>query len=710
MGLSCQVRTFFFLLISMGLRAQQQGAQKDSLDMQELDEVVVTGQISRTSVDKSVFEVEVIGRPKIARMAGNNLADVLNQNLNISVRPSATTGKSGVRLFGLDSQYFKVLVDNIPLINDEGLGNNTDLTQINLDEIERVEIVEGSMGVQYGSNAVTGIINIITKKDSRYTWKITPYLQEETVSDEYAWFDEGRHIQSLNISHNISDAWYASAGYTRNDFAGHYNGRKGEDWPENDGLRGHEWLPKLQNSAKGLLRYRKGDFQAFYKFEYFDERVSRYDSVVRTNYNPATQTTNPTASDEVFTTNRWVHNLNANGKLVKKFDYYLSLSYQEQKRNIEAYTYYINTGQKDVQADQEYESRDALFSRGTLSKSFADSGFGLQLGYEINHINGYSSPFAGSFQEAVDRSLTGYDFFSSAEFKLGNRFALRPGIRAMFASQFDFQMAYSLSALYQLGQGYQLRAVLGNSPRNPNYDELFSYFVDINHDLRGNPDLSPEKGRSAMLHLKKTFNGTTQDWSWRTKFSARYLTVKDRIELIVVNPSPLAYKYNNIDEYTNWGVNWTNRYQQNRFQAELGLGLSATSKVLNSQVSYNDDYLYAFQLNASLGYRIPKIDVMGSLFYKYNGPEYQFAQDPNDAERFVRNKLDGYGWMDASLQKSFLDNRLQLTLGARNLLDVTRVNYGSASGGAIHGTNINSLLLGYGRSYFVKLLYNLNID
>lgn len=710
MGLSCRVRTFFFLLVSMGLRAQYQGAQKDSLDMQELDEVVVTGQIFRTSVDKSVFEVEVIGSPKIARMAGNNLADVLNQNLNISVRPNATTGKSGVRLFGLDSQYFKVLVDNIPLINDEGLGNNTDLTQINLDEIERVEIVEGSMGVQYGSNAVTGIINIITKKDSRYKWKITPYIQEETIGDEYAWFDEGRHIQSLNISHNVSDAWYISGGYTRNDFAGHYNGRKGEDWPENDGLRGHEWLPKLQNSAKGLLRYRKGDFQAFYKVEYFDEMVSRYDSVVRTNYNPATQTTNPTASDEVFTTNRWVHNLNASGKLVREYNYDVSLSYQEQKRNIEAYTYYINTGQKDVLADQEYESRDAIFSRGTLSKAFADSGFGLQLGYEINHINGFSSPFAGSFQEPIDRSLTGYDLFSSAEFKVGNRFALRPGIRAMFASQFDFQMAYSLSALYDLGQGYQLRAVLGNSPRNPNYDELFTYFVDINHNLQGNPDLNPEKGRSAMLHIKKTFESPAQEWALRSKLSARYLTVKDRIELIVVNPSPLAFRYENIDDYSNWGVNWTNRFNKDRLQAELGLGLSGTSKVLNSQVTFNDDYLYAFQMNANVGYRIPKIDVLGSIFFKYNGPEYQFAQDPEDTERFTRNKVDGYAWMDASLRKNFMDNRLQLTLGARNLLDINRVNYTTAAGGGVHSTVNTGLLLGYGRSYFIKLLYNLNID
>src|SRR5690606_17020729 len=75
---------------------------------------------------KSVFEVKVISQETIKLLAGNTLADVLNQSLNINIQPNPSSGKSNVKLFGLDGQYFKILVDNIPLINDEGLGNNTD--------------------------------------------------------------------------------------------------------------------------------------------------------------------------------------------------------------------------------------------------------------------------------------------------------------------------------------------------------------------------------------------------------------------------------------------------------------------------------------------------------------------------------------------------------------------------------------------------------
>ncbi|RYG27625.1 MAG: TonB-dependent receptor, partial [Chitinophagaceae bacterium] len=74
---------------------QPVAAQQDSISGGALEDVVVTGQFSRQSVDKSVFQVKVLTRSDIDRQAGNNLADLLNQTLNISVMPNASTGKSG---------------------------------------------------------------------------------------------------------------------------------------------------------------------------------------------------------------------------------------------------------------------------------------------------------------------------------------------------------------------------------------------------------------------------------------------------------------------------------------------------------------------------------------------------------------------------------------------------------------------------------------
>lgn len=689
--------------------SQENKNETDSLKTQHLNEVVVTGQLNPQSVRKSVFEVKVLTRDDIDRQAGNNLADLLNHTLNISILPNASTGKSGVQLFGLDAQYFKILVDNIPLINDEGLGNNADLTQINLDDVERIEIVEGAMGVQYGANAVSGIINIITKKSAEHRWEIVPFIQEETVGSEYNLSDRGRHIQSLKVGHTISDKWYAQAVYNRNDFKGFYNDRKGKNHAENDGLRGHEWLPKTQNTFRTLLNYRDTDFGFFYKFEFFDETVSRFDPAVRLNVNPATQTSNPTASDEIFTSQRIYNHVNVFGKIKQQMRYNVSISFQEQKRDIETYTYRILQRQKENTARSTFESRRAYFSRGTLSNFISGEKYTLQLGYELQQVEGFASPLSGFYETPISRTLGSYDFFTEAEIIATEKLSLRPGVRAMFSPQFQPLFAMSLSTRYLLPKNWEARAIVGSAPRTPSYDELYAYFVDVNHDLRGNENLQPEQGASAFLHLKKPFWFNDYTTRYDFKFSGWYLHVRDRIELTIVNTSPLAYQYNNIDRFQSWGLSTTHSLEIKNLQLGLGASFTGVSKVLDSREDYNDDFLYALQANANLAYQIPEHKLRFALYYKYNGPQYLFVQRQNEANEtvLIRGKQDGFSWMDASVQKRFWENRFELTLGARNLLNVNRINTTATEGGA-HSAAPNSLMLGYGRSYFLKLLYNLN--
>ena len=255
----------------------------------------------------------------------------------------------------------------------------------------------------------------------------------------------------------------------------------------------------------------------------------------------------------------------------------------------------------------------------------------------------------------------------------------------------------------------EVRAVVGTAPRMPNFTELYSYFVDANHDVRGNEDLKPEEGISAFIHAKKIFE-FQNNFSLRSKLSVGYIDVDDRIELIIVNSSPLAYQYTNIDKYKTWNVSFSNGFMYQNISGNLGISYSGVSKVLEGR-NYDDDYLKALQLNASLSYSVPQWNTTFSTYFKHNGPEYQFLQDQdeNGETILIRGKQDAYSWWDASIRKAFYNNKLQLTLGARNLLDVTRVNSTSVSGG-VHSGPPSNVLLGYGRSYFIKLLYNLNFN
>ncbi|WP_438711502.1 TonB-dependent receptor plug domain-containing protein [Aquimarina muelleri] len=692
--------------------AQQKAVKKDSVIAEQLEEVVVTGQYSPQSINKSVFEVKVISRAQIEQQAGNNLADVLNQTLNINIIPSASTGKSAVQLFGLDGQYFKILIDNVPVINDEGLGNNTDLTQMNLDDIQQIEIVEGSMGVQYGANAVSGVINIITKKNSKYQWEIMPYIQEETVGGEYGLFDKGRHIQSIKVGRKISNSWYANAIYTRNDFAGFWNDKKGKSHDLNDGKRGYSWLPKLQNTAKALLTY-KGDnaFRTFYKFEYFNENIDRYSEQVNPNYNPSTQTSAPIGDDLVFTSERFYHHLNFLGKWRDDFNYDISLSYQQQKRNVETFKYRIKTKEKFDVEKFEYESRKAFYSRGNFSHFLKQDSFDFQFGYEVNHIDGYASSVSGSFDgENIKRELGSYDVFGSSEIYVNDKFSIRPGARLLTSSVFNTQAAVSLSAKYIFRNEVEIRGVVGSSPRLPNYGELYTYFVDANHDVRGNENLKPEQGSSIFVHIKKGFDLTKDGTSkLLSKLSLNYLNVSDRIELTVVNQIPLQFQYINIDSYRTLGAFFNNTMNYKNLKASAGIGFAGESKVLDSKVLHNDDYLYRIQFNANAAYYAKSLGMIFSTYYKYNGPSQQFVQQQNENNEtvLIRGRQSDYSWLDASVRKDFLNKKIQLTLGARNLLDITEVNTTALEGGA-HSGSPSTVLLGYGRSYFFKLVYNLN--
>lgn len=694
----------FFNLVS------SQEIKKDSIKTNDLDEVVVTAQYSKQSVKKSVFDVIVINSKTIEQNAANNLADLLNQNLNIHIVPNTKEGKSQVSLFGLDGQYFKILQDGIPLVSEDGFGNNIDLTQINLDNVKQIEIVEGSMGVTYGANAVSGIINIITKTSARNKWEISAAIQEETVGDEYEWWNKGRHIQNFKLAHNINDNLYASANFSRNQFTGFFGERKGKNHFVNDGLRGHEWLPKEQITTKGILHYSKEDYKIIYKIGFFKEFLNRYEShVTEQVYNPETEFFDILAEDdEDFLTNRMTHDFVISGQLNKKINYNVSAAYQEQTKKFRRVIYDLHTRKSDRGEYLKYLARKTYFSKITLNNFTTNKPYDFEVGLEYNLEDGFFSAVASSINTVdADEKLSNLDGFISAEYEVNDKLLFRPGLRYSIQSKFKNQLAYSLSTRYLLNNGFELRNVIGSSYRTPNFDELFTYFVDANHNVTGNENLIPERSFSIFTYLKKTSylkNGI----KLKNKLKIGFINVDDRIDLAVVETTPqLAYKYINIDKFKSINFSTENSLKYKNLNLQLGATLAGVSQVYSSEIEEKDDYLYTFQLNSSIAYFFKKINTTFTINYKYNGKQYRFVQDID--ANLIKEKLEDYSWSDTSLKKSFLDNKIETTIGVRNLFNVKALSSSSTSVDGIHATNDNGSLLGYGTSYFLKLKYNLNI-
>jgi outer membrane receptor for ferrienterochelin and colicins len=683
--------------------------KKDTIVVNKLSEVVVTGQFKPQSIKKSVFNVRLISSQDIQNLAANNLSDVLNQYLNITVKPSGNDGRSTVSMFGLDAQYFKILVDNVPLVNEAGLGNNTDLSQINLNDIEQIEIIEGSMGVTHGANAVSGVLNIITKTSSKYKWGISATLQEETVGDEYSLFDKGRHVQALKVSHNFDNNWFVSIGANRNDFQGFLDNKKGKDYAENDGLRGYTWLPKEQLNTTALVSYKKNNFSFFYKFEYLDEDVDYYDSAVQSGYN-TTLGSYRYANDKRYLTNRYFHHLNSSGKLFSQLNYNISFSDQKQERDVEAFRYYLGTQSESNTIRIKDQSMEVLYSTGTLSNFFPDSKVDLQLGYEFVNNLGFSLvQEANNIFVPITKRIENYDFFVSAEIKATERFSIRPGIRFSDQSMFKNQYASSLGLRYLFDKGVELRGSMGKSFRTPTFQELYSKLIFDGHFFIGNENLIPETSTSYVMSIKKE-TVQTSGFQISNMLTGSFLDVNDRIDMALVgfnedtgNPE---YQYINISKYKMWNVSSVNQFRKNNLTVNLGASIIGVSQKIENQIFTSDDkFLYSFNLNSSVSYNIPNWKTIFSAYYKHNGKSQQFIESTSE---YLISEVDSSNWLDATVRKNFFNDKFEATIGARNLFDIRNVNQTKTAGGAGHASS-GEILMAYGRSYFVKLVYNLNL-
>lgn len=710
---------FFSALCANGFVAQ---AQVDSLAMANentiMEEIVITGQFEPQSIKKSVQNVRIITKEDIRNLAANNLGDVLNQYLNITVMPNSQTGKSSVSLFGLDSQYFKILIDNIPVVSDTGLGNNVDLAQINLDNVERIEIIEGAMGVTHGANAVSGILNIITKKNSKYAWEISTSLQEETVGKEFAFFDKGRHIQNLKISHNFLNNWYVSLGANRNDLKGFFNDKKGRDHTLDDKMRGADWQPKEQLATNATLGYQKGETRIFYKFDYFNETVEYYNPIVRplSNYPfPDTYFSN----DKRYPTNRFFHHLNYYGKIFNDLIFNVSASYQTQKRELEKFDYYMLSKEELNNKSEVYHSNEVLYSTGTITNFTKNKKFDFQLGYELVNEDSFANAESGMFKNDdqdkvnVNKRMENYDFFVLAEINLTDRLLIKPGFRYSFQSKFDDQQSYSLAGRYLFDKGIEARLSSSVSYRTPNFSELYTYFVDSNHNIQGNPNLVPEHSFYTEANIKK-HSSFKSGISLYNGLTSGLMFVTDKISNVLIKAKPSQeYKFVNIDDYKMWNLSSDNRISFRNWDFSVGLALIGISQQIDTgelKTTSDDKFLYTFNLNTSLSYNIPDYQTQFTIYFKHNGKVQEFESDVNDASKFVLSEIDSYNWLDASVRKRFFDEKFEVMIGARNLLNVIDVRRSKASsiGGSAHASTSNNMMLGYGRSYFLKLTYNIN--
>ncbi|MEF9931908.1 MAG: TonB-dependent receptor plug domain-containing protein, partial [Bacteroidales bacterium] len=153
-----------FLLIAESVIAQQ----SDTLLLKKdyLEQIVVTGTRTRRALKDVPVITRLITADEIKKESPGSLANLLETELP-GIEFTRTEGVSNSITFqGMGANYLLILIDGERMAG-ETQRSNPDFNRIDIDNVERIEIVKGAMSTLYGSGAVAGVINIITKEASK---------------------------------------------------------------------------------------------------------------------------------------------------------------------------------------------------------------------------------------------------------------------------------------------------------------------------------------------------------------------------------------------------------------------------------------------------------------------------------------------------------------------------------------------------------------
>jgi len=638
-----------------------------------IDDVIVTGQYGENSLTNSVYKVRVIEQKRFQLQGAYNLKDVLANELNIRVSNDPSLGGS-VSIQGVTGQNVKIMIDGVPVIGREG--GFIDLNQLNLNNIERIEIVEGPMSVNFGTDALGGVVNLISKrqKKSGYSAGVNGYA--ETI---------GQYNLAANAG-VVHNTWATDVHVARNFFEG---------FAINADSRKKLWKPRTQYFGDFALAksFNKGSLK--YTFGLFDEKVVDRDSAHINSFFAY-------GNDVYFYTRRITNSLFYNQKINKNYQLNIVASHNYYQR-------VRNTMRKDLVTLQETLVPSLLehdtnyfqtwMSRGTLANNSINSKVNYQAGYELNLETGEGKRIENGMQQIADINA-----FGSAELKPWKNITFRPGVRFVYNTKYKAPIIPSLNLKWNVGTITTVRASYGRGFRSPSLKELHLDFVDPNHNVKGNPNLSAETQNN--YQISSSFEWKKFERVFTIEPSLFYNSIDNKIDLVLENLATLEAHYNNIGRFNNVGFNTGMAYKAPNYTFIVGYALMGVNNSLMNTLGTNK-YYYTNEFRSNINYEFQKIGLIASVFYKYNGRIQNYLYDINTGEIRI-GFINPFSLMDITFSKSLLQKTMNVTVGSKNILDVVNVAANIPSG--VHSQGGNSASIAMGRTLFISFAYTFTKD
>lgn len=186
---------------------------EDKTDADPL-KITVTANRVPTAIARSGSSVTVIDRSEIERSGAVSVTDVLERVPGIDFSDNGGVGSAtSVRIRGMDARHTLVLIDGVRVGDVSSTGGETNLGLIDLSMVDRIEVVRGPQSALYGSDAMGGVVNIITRSGKGQPRSIEGFAEGGSYNTRTGGVSVSGSRGPVGVA--VGGSWFATEGYSR---------------------------------------------------------------------------------------------------------------------------------------------------------------------------------------------------------------------------------------------------------------------------------------------------------------------------------------------------------------------------------------------------------------------------------------------------------------------------------------------------------------
>jgi vitamin B12 transporter len=630
-------RNFFVVaavMISSLLCTASRGQAQDSTTTL-LDEIVLTANKypNKTSLTGKV--ITVITRDQLEKSGGKDLSQLLTEQAGVFISgANSNAGKDkSLYLRGGYVSHTLITIDGIPVYDPSGIGGNFDIRNLAVGNIERIEILKGSQSTLYGSDAIAGVINIITRKTTKES--VAANARLSYGSNETARANAGIIGKKGMVDYNASYSWQKTKGINE--------AINNNTFPVTDKDKFEQHSLQL---GVGIRPTTAIYIQPFFRYGNIKGDIDQ-------------------------------------GAFTDELDYtYSQKSWQAGLRNefilgkSKLITLYSYNKINRIYTDDSTKSRNGydIYSRGNYkgSEHFIDAYLHLPLSRQVKLTGGIDYRSSKSDQAYLSISSFGpystkysndslhqnqFGGYAAMNWNTTPGFNLELGGRVNVHSEYGSHFVFNINPSYLVNKQIKIFANLSSAYRTPSLYQLFSEY--------GNKELDPESGITGEAGLQ--YFSTNDKFTTRAVYFARKVS---NVIFFFYNPVSYTSQYINQDKQKDHGFELEASYKITSTTTLKAFYTYTTGEITTRQAGKDTTYNNLLRRpKSSIGINLAS-QVSKNFFISTNlmsAGKRKDAYFDNTTFATVYTTLKSYVLWDIYAEYRFAKNKLKLFTDLRNI-------------------------------------------